>query len=927
MKRIVLVVTVLLAGAGSHALSQQTPPTFRSGRDVLTVEASVRDSAGRPVTDLQASDFLVSIDGKPRRVLDATIFSVDADRITAPVTPLPRFARAVDATPGRLVVVAVDRDSIQPGSERAVLDATSAMLASLSPADAVGAIGLPIGGIEPTRDHAAAAAAIRLLTGTRPRQWWRYNISWDEALGFERGDTIAVARVIERECSRDDPRCPRDLQRQAQEMLLQGRGQVQIVLKRLADLLDRLSTIRAPKHLVLLSGGLPFDQEFVSRYRDLATKAAQARVALFVVHVDQPSSDVSDRFNASTVFGGRDYASGLGNISSITGGLFVNAVGGATGAFDRIVSDINYFYQLAVEVQPSDADGKARRLQVRVSRPSVSVRAPSETAAAPAPKPSADDAVTRALFQPTDIAELPLEVATYATHADEPNKVRVLVSATLADAPRIVPAEWGYVVLDGGKVIGGSRDAIAPSSQPWLATASLDVPSGRYRIRAALVSADGRVATLDLPMHAGLRAAGAVLASDLIVGIPGEGRLQPRARLKQGDAGVAMIELSSSESLAGTTGTVELVRAGTAQPALRRALDLRARANDASIVVAQAPLDLSELTPGTYMASAVLDRGGKPFARISRLIDVAPGAAITTLAPPAASPAAPPRSPATTPRDPALDDVLERVGRYVAGYGEQASLIIAVERYEQRHADAPLGQPSQRKLVAELAMVKTSDRTGWVAFRDVISVDGKPIGDRQDRLQALFQMGIPDLAEARRIADESARFNIGPTRRNFNEPTAALFFLLPSSQARFTFTRKGNTTIAGVTALEIAFKETASPTVIRTVDGRDVAAEGTIWVVPADGTILRTRMVVRGFAGLVSNSSVDVTFARDERLRLWLPVKMTERHEGTIRSQSPLNVPGIRPGASVSVPAVVTTTAIYGDFKRFETSSSISIKE
>ena len=387
------------------------------------------------------------------------------------------------------------------------------------------------------------------------------------------------------------------------------------------------------------------------------------------------------------------------------------------------------------------------------------------------------------------------------------------------------------------------------------------------------------------------------------------------------------IELSSGESLAGTAGAVELVRAGTAQPALRRALELRARVKDASIVVAQAPLDLSELTPGTYMASAVLDRGGKPFARISRLVEVMAGAANKPLTPPDESPAVPPRSSASTPRDPVLGDVLERVGRYVAGYGEQASLIVAVERYEQRHPDPPLGQPSLRKLVAEFALVKTRDATGWVAFRDVISVDGKPIGDRQDRLEALFQTGVPDLAEARRIADESARFNIGPTRRNFNEPTAALFFLLPSSQARFAFTRKGNTTIDGVAAMEIGFKETASPTVIRTADGRDVAAEGTIWVVPADGTILRTRMVVRGFAGPASSSSVDVAFARDERIRLWLPARMTERHEGTMRAQSTRTLSG-RPGASLSlVSAVVTTTAAYGDFKRFETSSSISIKE
>ena len=33
--------------------------------------------------------------------------------------------------------------------------------------------------------------------------------------------------------------------------------------------------------------------------------------------------------------------------------------------------------------------------------------------------------------------------------------------------------------------------------------------------------------------------------------------------------------------------------------------------------------------------------------------------------------------------------------------------------------------------------------------------------------------------EARRLSDESARFNIGPIVRNFNVPTAALFFFRP----------------------------------------------------------------------------------------------------------------------------------------------------
>ena len=272
--------------------------------------------------------------------------------------------------------------------------------------------------------------------------------------------------------------------------------------------------------------------------------------------------------------------------------------------------------------------------------------------------------------------------------------------------------------------------------------------------------------------------------------------MEPRARLHQGDAGVAMIEMSSSEPLAGTTGVVELTRAGTAQPALQSALELRARAKDTTVVAAQAALDLSALTPGTYMASAVLARGGQPFARISRIVEVVPGEATSAPVPAEAGAEPPPRSTAGGARDPALEDVLQRVGRYVANYGEQASLIIAVEHYEQKYQNAPAGERPHRKLLAEFALFKTRDATGWVGFRDVIEVDGKPIPDRQDRLQALLRAGTPDVLEARRIADESARFNIGPTRRNFNEPTAALFFLLPASQARFAFTRKGMSTSA-----------------------------------------------------------------------------------------------------------------------------------
>jgi hypothetical protein len=305
---------------------------------------------------------------------------------------------------------------------------------------------------------------------------------------------------------------------------------------------------------------------------------------------------------------------------------------------------------------------------------------------------------------------------------------------------------------------------------------------------------------------------------------------------------------------------------------------------------------------------------------VSRIIDVVPGLApARSLATPA--PIAPPAPVDATPAprvsanaESAL--LLQRVGDYVTAYGQQNALIVAVERYEQRYPQAVLGEPSSRSLVAEFALVKASDATGWVGFRDVIEVDRRPVQNRADRLQALFKADAPDVAEARRIADESARFNIGPTRRNFNEPTSLLFFLLPRTQQHFTFALRGEADVSGVRAREIDFTETMRPTLIRTTAGRDVPCHGTIWVIPGEGTVVRTRLVVGGFDGPESLSTVDVTYAHDARLNMWLPARMTERHEAVVRHPT---------SGGVASPhrAIVTATALYSDFKRFEASSTI----
>ena len=183
------VVAIVLTLSTIRPAAQQPPAqTFRSGREVLTIMTSVRDGADRPLTDLRPEEFEVRIDGQPRRVLTAQPFGTDASRaIAATAAPIPAFTSNADISPGRLVVFAIDRDSIRGGGEKAAIDTAAKMLDQLSPSDAAGALGLPGAGIELTRDHAAVAAVIKTMTGMAPTPNWQHAMSWDEALAYERG--------------------------------------------------------------------------------------------------------------------------------------------------------------------------------------------------------------------------------------------------------------------------------------------------------------------------------------------------------------------------------------------------------------------------------------------------------------------------------------------------------------------------------------------------------------------------------------------------------------------------------------------------------------------------------------------------------------------------------------------------------------------
>ena len=227
---------------------------------------------------------------------------------------------------------------------------------------------------------------------------------------------------------------------------------------------------------------------------------------------------------------------------------------------------------------------------------------------------------------------------------------------------------------------------------------------------------------------------------------------------------------------------------------------------------------------------------------------------------------------------PSIKDVMRRVGAYVDAYGERTSIVVATERYRQRSAGNREASRAERSLVAEFAIVEVD--AGWQGFRDVLEVDGEPLLDRENRLIRAL-LGDPGrFVEARRLSNESARYNIGTIERNFNVPTAALFFFASQHLDRFKFSAKDPED----GAWRIAWKETSRPTFIRSPEGTSIPAEGEIWVDPADGTIRRTALIAntRGKDKQTGTARIDVRYQFVAAIGRWMPVSMKEEFSVTV---------------------------------------------
>lgn len=245
-------------------------------------------------------------------------------------------------------------------------------------------------------------------------------------------------------------------------------------------------------------------------------------------------------------------------------------------------------------------------------------------------------------------------------------------------------------------------------------------------------------------------------------------------------------------------------------------------------------------------------------------------------------------------------DPLTRFDEYLERYEARLANVVAEETYRQWVEPGPAtpGATRTRTLRSDFALTATG-RNRWVGYRDTFEVDGAPVRDREARLQRLLSTGA--VAQAARVAEQNARFNLGDDliSRNVNVPTLAVELMGPRFRDRFRVRRTGTEVLDGRPGWLFEFRERERPTIVRTPEGRDRISRIVALVDLQTGELRRTVLTWDDVEG-----SVGVFYGEAASLPVAVPIRMTERYV-------------TRTGA------VVAGEATYANYRQFTTSARI----
>jgi VWFA-related protein len=374
----VAVVSLLLAATVVPAAGQQKPPqpVFRSGVEVVLLDITVLDKAGRPIADLRPQDFSIEVAGKKRPVVGmqyvasgrtASLPASPAGNSPDPVQPSAvGLLAAALATETRSIIVVVDTDNIRAGDGRGAMESLADYFDTMPSTDQIGLEVYPFGKphVGLTSDRTALRAALRQTVGTSHQL-----TSCDPTFGEAASGGVGWG-------SRVGPNCPVSPQQLTMANALY-RQQTRRLLDTLSNIATSMMERPGRRAIVLVSEGLYFVEDMRDDLKRLSDVFERARVVLHAVHLDFPFTEASSRGSA-TLSRRTDDRYGFDAMAETTyavGGEAIRAISRPTGAIKRIDAALSGTYILGFERIATDKDGKRLDLKVDVSRKGADVRA------------------------------------------------------------------------------------------------------------------------------------------------------------------------------------------------------------------------------------------------------------------------------------------------------------------------------------------------------------------------------------------------------------------------------------------------------------------------------------------------------------------------------------------------------------------------
>jgi VWFA-related protein len=515
-------VIVLLGMLSAAPQAGQTTQTFVAGVDLVQVDVSVLDKNRRPVRGLQATDFTLFVDGKPRPVAEFAPVNLPP-RAPTPAThwmrDMPLDVASNDLPDdGRLLIVLMDR-SIPIGLPALTAhNVAKAAIEQLGPGDLAAVVYTGAGTSQDfTNDRARLLAAIgdNPAAGLQQETTERWEIQKDqlEAAMWEPPDPSA-------------PKPPRILPSDASGECYCGL----CVLDSIKTIADAVRDLQGRKKSLLFIGA-----DIITDTKDPRCESAviDAREAMFTsmdlanvtVHAFDANgletnvvaasaspagviSPISPRPGAQTLPVARSQQlltrqGHLAILPDCTGGRTVLNTNNPEGRVPDILRESESYYLLGFE--PSAADGRAHTISVRVDRPDVQVRSrraylanPAVGATSTAPVPPAIRAIASVIPARHGITLMANALALAAPNTHDPVVILALHAQNQASKepltarPEPVDVVTAVFTADG-RPVGTFRQTVevTPAEAPGAATTydvvqRLPAKPGRYELRIAV---------------------------------------------------------------------------------------------------------------------------------------------------------------------------------------------------------------------------------------------------------------------------------------------------------------------------------------------------------------------------------------------------------------------------------------------------------